>query len=52
MCGGVKVTLEDQGDKGSAYCHCLNCKRQSGASEDVSFFPELQISDIGQAELS
>ena len=36
MCGGVKVTVQDQpADKTSAYCHCLNCKKQSGASKQI-----------------
>ena len=36
MCGGVTVTVQDQpADKTSAYCHCLNCKKQSGASKQT-----------------
>ena len=32
-CEAIKVTIQDQSDASAAtvYCHCANCRRQSGA---------------------
>lgn len=32
-CGAIQVTIQDKGLEGAApgYCHCANCRRQSGA---------------------
>jgi hypothetical protein len=33
-CGAIKVTILDQGLDGAhpSFCHCTNCRRQSGAT--------------------
>ena len=48
MCGAVKVTIPDlTPDKTSAYCHCLNCKKQSGASTYPSIqLPRIHLIDV------